>query len=232
MKHIYLLLALLTYHFAGISGQFTIHPEDFNKLEVLGNYSIKLIKSDSNKLVIDNKDLKVEDEEILAKVYDGTLKIQIQLDNYTKRNISMVLYYKAIDDISARRGAIIEAGSMKMDELSIFVNSGGKVKLDAEVKKVNVSIKSGGSVKIKGLADHANFDVQMGGMIGASFFNVKFVNASVQMGGEIILNALEELNAEVKAGGEISYKGEPKKVNESVKLGGSIEKLETTKDEN
>ena len=225
MKKINILILFLSLFSFGYAGEFTLALESFESVEVLGNFTVNMVKSESNKLVVTNKDVKVEDNEILAVEHDGHLKIQIQRDNYTKRNIVMTLYYTDIKSISAKRGAVVEAEHIVTEKLSLSVNAGGKIKLKANVKDADLSIKSGGVIKISGHADEAVFNLQAGGNIVAFLFEVKRAKAEVQMGGEIILNVTDELTASVKAGGEIKYKGVPKKVNKTIKLGGNIESM-------
>jgi len=225
MKKIYFILCLISTSLTSFSTEFTRELDDFTSVEVVGNYVIKFVKSTSTKLVVDNKDVKVEDNEVLAVVHDGKLKIQLQRDTYVKRNITMTLYYKNLDNIAARRGTVIQVDKLITDQLALSVQYGGRIKLEAMVTSVNISIKSGGTVKISGVAEKAEFSIQTGGTIAASFFPTKIAVASVQMGGEMILNVTEELNASVKAGGEISFKGKPT-VNKTIKLGGKIESLD------
>ena len=52
----------------------------------------------------------------------------------------------------------------------------------------------------------------------------KKVDAQINLGGEIICYAEEILKASVSGGGTISYTG-PAEVTESIKLGGTIEKM-------
>ena len=109
--------------------------------------------------------------------------------------------------------------------MTLFVNAGGKIDAKINTNNLSAKVSSGGSIHVDGKVEHLVADVNAGGIIGASFLLVETCDATVQMGGEIILNIKQGLNATVKAGGVISYKGNPEELSKSIKLGGTIEKL-------
>ncbi len=204
---------------------------EVSTVEFIGNYKIEMVKSDSNYISVVNKDGKVNDDQIEISVQNFTLKMMIQRDTYVERDIIVKVHYQSIDKIVVRRGARLECDTIETEKVSISAFSGGKVKLGVKANQASVEIKSGGSVRLYGKANSANYSINAGGVIGASFMDVKSVVASIQAGGEIILNALEMLEASVKAGGSISYKGEPTIISQSVKLGGTIESIHKTERE-
>jgi len=198
----------------------------FDQVEFTGNYEIKMVKADSNYIKIVNNDDKITDDEIILDIDNKTLKMSIKNDIYIERDIKVTLFYKSIDRLSARRAAQIECDKIEADKIKLSATTGGKILVKVESDHLDVSIKSGGSIRVSGASKTAHYDVNAGGTIAAVNVNVPVVEACIQLGGEVILTATETLEVKIKAGGVVSYKGNPSIKSQSIKLGGKIENLD------
>ena len=199
----------------------------FKGVEFTGNYNVEMIHADSNYIQIQNNDdFKVPDTDIEVMVANNILKMSIKQDLYVERDINVKLYYRSVESVVARRGVKIIGDTIIGTRMSVTATTGSKIKIGVKGEHCDATIKSGGSIRIKGKVETANYSVNAGGVIAASFMDVKAVEASIQFGGEIILNATETLTAEIKAGGTISYRGKPTILSQSIKLGGTIENLD------
>lgn len=208
------------------AGQIEKSLSEFDQVEFTGNYEVKMVKADSNYIVIINQDDKVTDDEIIVDIDNKTLKMSIKNDIYIERDITVKLYYKDIDKISARRAAQVESDKLQADKIEVAATTGGKIVVAVKCNHLDVSIKSGGSVRVNGGAKTAHYDVNAGGTIAAINVDVPVVEACIQFGGEVILTATETLEVKIKAGGVVSYKGNPSIKSQSIKLGGKIENLD------
>ncbi|MDX1350095.1 MAG: head GIN domain-containing protein [Putridiphycobacter sp.] len=223
----FMLLFFMTILATANAGVIKMKLADFSGVEFTGNYTVEMVKSDSNYIVVDNRDdMKVSDSDIEIMVANDILKMYIKQDLYTEKDISVKLYYKALNEVSGRRGVKIEGDTIVGTRVKIFATTGGKIYVGTKAEHVDISIKSGGSVRVKGTTNTATYDVNAGGIIATSFLVAKAVEANIQFGGEIILQATETLAASVKAGGTISYRGNPKLTRNTIKLGGTIEDLD------
>ncbi len=225
MKKILSLVILLFSTLTIQAGQFEQTLGHFNKVKIIGNYDVNLIHGEVAKIVVDNKDAKVPDDAILFSIIDTILTVQLQYDTYVKRNLSIDIYYTDLIEIEGKRGVRISCQTPFDNDMTLFVNAGGKIDAKINTNNLRAKVSSGGSIHVDGKVEHLVADVNAGGIIGASFLLVETCDATVQMGGEIILNIKQGLNATVKAGGVISYKGNPEELSKSIKLGGTIEKL-------
>ncbi|MFD1553191.1 head GIN domain-containing protein [Putridiphycobacter roseus] len=225
MQKIFTSIILILLTFTTQAGQFEQTLGKFNKVKIIGNYEVNLIQGDVSKIVVDNKDAKVPDEAILFSIIDTILTVQLQYDTYVKRNLTIDIYYQELIEIEGKRGVRISCQTPFTNDLSLFVNAGGKIDVKVNTENLLVKVSSGGSIHVDGKVTYLKADVNAGGLIGASFLLVETCAATVQMGGEIILNVTNSLVATVKAGGVISYKGNPVELSKSIKLGGTIEKL-------
>lgn len=226
MKRIILVLITML-SFVGWSTEKTIELDEFFNINVVGNFKVTLIKGNSHKVKVINKDASVLDENIVVENDGSELLIKLKKDTYVEREIIFIVYYKELFNIKARRGAYI-GGEEKIfsESITVEVASGGHVQLSVDSKSINFSIRNGGIIDVKGKVESTKFYVSKGGNIAASKLITQSANAEILFGGEIVLNVTNSIVAVVKSGGTIKYKGKPKRVSEDIKLGGRIIKLD------
>lgn len=209
------------------SGEKTVKVNDFTSITATGNYKVTLIKSAESKVEIINNDEKVTDEQILAEVEGAELVLKIKNDTYKQRDIEFIVYYIEVFELHAKRGAMMTTSDVfEHKKIDLSVNSGGRIVINVKANTVGVTIKNGGTIRLSGTTENANYFISKGGNVAAFNLIATKVKAEVLFGGEILLNVTKSLFAVVKSGGTIKYKGKPTEVDESIKLGGKIVKLD------
>jgi len=209
------------------AGEKTVKVNDFTSVTATGNYKVTLIKSSESKVEIINNDEKVTDEQILAEVEGAELVLKIKNDTYKQRDIEFRVYYKEVFELDAKRGAMITTTDVfEHEKIDLSVNSGGRIVINIKATTVDVTIKNGGTIRVSGTTENANYFISKGGNVAAFNLIASKVKSEVLFGGEILLNVTKSLFAVVKSGGTIKYKGKPSEVDESIKLGGKIVKLD------
>lgn len=227
MKKLFTLCALLfsatiTTTFAG---QIEKNLDPFTSVSVTGNYKVFLIESETEKIVVSNNDPNVEDEKILITVEGGTLDIKIKGDTYKQRSMEVTIYYKKVNQIDSKRGAIVTLNNVLKGDVIIFnCSTGGQVKGEIEATTAKLKISNDGLINLTGKATIAEMEVSTGGTMACGQLFTETSSAKVTAGGSITVNASKKLVASVTSGGTISYKGNPEIVEESIKLGGTISK--------
>lgn len=201
----------------------------FDELEIMGNFEIKIIHSNLNKVVVDKTGNDIDFNNIEFTYNDNHLTIKYKGSFVSDVNLEMTIYASNfLKEIKARRGAIIRTDyqHQQMDEVEFTSINGGKILANnLNANEVEAGISKGGSIQFTGKGNKLEATVSMGGTIGAVNFISQEVKATVSMGGEIICAPVQYLNAKVTTGGTISYKGEPSKIKQKVTFGGTIEKL-------
>jgi hypothetical protein len=215
-----LVLLITTVLFAGNK---TIEVSNFNSIVAIGNYKVTLIKSDKNKVEFVNTDDKVTDDKINVIVEGAQLTLKIKNDTYVQRAIEFKVYYKELIEITSKRGAIIKGKDVfEGTKIELLVNMGGRIDIMLDCKNIEANVKNGGTVKISGKSDNAQYYISKGGNIVAFDLFASVVRSEVLFGGEITLYSKKTLDALVKSGGTIKFKGNPEEVSQDVKLGGNI----------
>jgi hypothetical protein len=226
MKKIILVISIFM-NVISLAGEMEVNVDDFTKITAVGNFKVSLVKSTETKVQVINNDDKVTDEDIVIEVKATELILKIKNDTYKQRSIEFIVYYNEVFEIHAKRGVIVKADSeFKSDKIDLSVNTGGHIVVKVDCNTVDVTIKNGGTIRVAGTSENANYFISKGGNIAGFNLRVDNVKSEVLFGGEILLNVTKSLYAVVKSGGTIKYKGKPEKVDESVKIGGKIVKLD------
>lgn len=204
----------------------TLKP--FDELRVTGNVLVELTAGDKESLsveIIDNKsDLTLD--KIVTEVDGKTLKIRMTNLKARKDKIKVLVTYKNIRDISANAGCKVIVNSLiKGDKLVAKANSGSIIRLKVDLNTIDLNSSEGGLINISGNVKTQETTVGTGGETHS--FNLKSNSAfaKVTTGGKIDLYASDKIDAQVRMGGEINFKGDPKDVNKKISLGGTINKL-------
>lgn len=193
---------------------------DFNKIKVFDLIEISLIKSNENKVIIKGND--TEDVEIINK--DGVLKIRMKLDKIFNGNDTFItVYYTNIDIIDANEGAFITSNEiLNQTKIILKTQEGANIKIKVLVENLEVRAVTGGVVETRGSATYQDVVLNTGGIYQGKHLETKNTTLKIQAAGKAYVNALNFVEANVKAGGEVYIYGHPKKVKEATFLGGTI----------
>lgn len=202
--------------------------DEVNSLHVKGRFQVSLIKSDKNSVKITPLSETADPELIQTEMEGDQLMISISKKSFVDKDYHITVYYKEIHQIQVQNEAEVltePENIMKLDSIELTCTLGGKIHVQLEVKKVNITIKQGGSIKLKGTADGFDGSIFTGGRISGSEFIVKEATILIKMGGEINIHPLDYLNVKIFSGGTVRYKGDPKKVDQDIKVSGTVSKI-------
>lgn len=208
-----------------IAGEIEKVVDPFTTVSVTGNYKVTMIESTEEKVQISNNDENITDDKILITVEGGTLDIKIKGDTYKERMMDVTIYYKKVLQIDARRGARVTVNNLLKGDVIIFnCSTGGQVKAQIEAGTAKLKISNDGLINVTGTATVAEMEVSTGGTLVATQLTTETSSAKVTAGGSIKVFATIKVTLSVTSGGTITYYGNPTTVEESIKLGGTIEK--------
>lgn len=205
----------------------TVKLGDFEEIVVYGRFTID-IKYGENPIanVIIGHD-EVNFDKIQFSYTGKKLSIKYPNSVINDKDLNIVIYCPKLTKVEARSGSQIRVDKnfpLKENKVTLHGFAGGKIQATVNTPWLLVVVNQGGSVSVTGEATLMDASIKTGGTIGAVNLNAKKVDAQINLGGEIICFAEEILNASVTGGGTISYKGNPQ-LKETIKLGGTIEKL-------
>ena len=197
---------------------------DFNALKVYDKLTVKLIASTENKVIITGN----REKEVEVVNNNGELKLRMPFPKLLSGDdISIQLYYKNIDDITANEGSSISSEAIFKETIfNLNAKEGAQINLKVDAQKVNVKSVTGGIIELSGEAVNQDVVIMSGGILKAKNLHTSQTTVSLSAGGNAEINASTLVDAKVKAGGTVSIYGKPKQINQQTILGGKIEEKE------
>jgi hypothetical protein len=197
---------------------------DFSTLKVYDKLTVKLIAANENKVIISGN----REKEVEVVNNNGELKLRMPFPKLLSGDdISIKLYYKNINDISANEGSSISGETVfKQTIFNLNAKEGAKINIKVDAQKVNVKAVTGGIIELSGAAINQDVVIMSGGVLKSKTLQTSQTTVNVSAGGNAEINASTLVDAKVKAGGTISIYGKPKQINQQTILGGKIEEKE------
>ncbi|MGM8360848.1 head GIN domain-containing protein [Flavobacterium sp. ARAG 55.4] len=197
---------------------------DFSSLKVYDKLTVKLIASTENKVVISGN----REKEVEVVNNNGELKLRMPFPKLLSGDdISIKLYYKNIDDITANEGSSVSGDAVfKQTIFNLNAKEGASIIIKVDAQKVNVKAVTGGIIELSGGAINQDVIIMSGGVLKSKNLATSQSTVSVSAGGTAEINASTLVDAKVKAGGNIFIYGKPKQINQQTVLGGKIEEKE------
>ncbi|RTY85226.1 DUF2807 domain-containing protein [Flavobacterium sp. GSP27] len=202
------------------NAQITRNLGDFDEVKVFDKISVKLIAASENKIIITGA--RADEVETVNK--NGELKIRMPFPKLLSGDdIKVKLYFKTLQSIAVSEGSYVSSDSdFKQTVLDLNAKSGGEIKLEIDVDKVEVKANAGGIVSVSGRAKNQDVVITSGGILNAKDLETSQTTISVTAGGQSEIHATILVDAKVKAGGSIFIYGKPKQINQNIFIGGTI----------
>ncbi|MDF1517634.1 MAG: head GIN domain-containing protein [Lutibacter sp.] len=194
---------------------------DFNTVKVFNGLTVELQKSNNSKIEISGSKAK----DVSVKNSNGTLKIRLKFPKgFVAENVKIVLYYdNDISVLDANEGAsIVSDKTIKQQHLEVRVQEGARIQLDIDTKYLVVKSVSGGFIGLKGETDNQTIEATTGGFYNGFDLNSKQAIVISSSGANVEVKASELLDANVRFGGSIYYKGTPEILKTKITIGGTI----------
>ena len=202
------------------NAQVTRNLGDFDEVKVFDKINVKLIESSENKIVVTGA--RADEVETVNK--NGELKIRMPFPQLLSGDdIIVKLYFKNLESIAVSEGSYVSSEKdFKQTSLDLNAKSGGEIKLEIDVDKVNIKANAGGIVTLSGKAKNQDVVITSGGILNAKDLETSQTTISVAAGGKSEIHATTLVDAKVRAGGSIFIYGKPKQINKEVFIGGTI----------
>lgn len=200
----------------------TINLGDFTILKVFSGMTLELVRSDEQKIVIIGE----KKENVSVKNINGRLKVYLKFPEiYDDKKIIIKLYHKDdIDILDANEGAAIFS-DLPITQQNVTVRSqeGAYIHLVLEdVQYLTVKAVSGGNIRLRGNVKNQEVEVTSGGVYESYELQSEHGDVTAASGARAEVNVSSFLDASVRFGGKIEYKGNPQKIERKKVLGGSI----------
>ena len=215
------LLSFLTIATTAFADTRSLSP--FDEIILSGNVSALLVEGDE-----ENIDIKNDADRLDFYVEGKTLKVKAtDLVKYNKTpTVKVIITYKKLRGLRARAGASAYTQQpISGDQLDLKFSSGASGEIEVVQNSLEVSVSEGGDLELQGQTDWQEIKVGTGGTLSA--YKLKAANSVVRAntGGSAKITTTQSLDAKANTGGNITYKGDPRKVQRKDGLSGTIRSL-------
>ncbi|AOW21833.1 head GIN domain-containing protein [Urechidicola croceus] len=213
----------------GIQGNRNVVSEDrkitsdFNEIKVSQGIQVFLTQGNDT-------DISVEADEniidlLITEVDGDVLKIYFEKNVSRAKARNVYLTANKLNRIKTSSGSHVKGeGTFKSKSMNLDSSSGSGININVDAGEIICSTSSGANMTVKGSTNTFNGNASSGSHINAGNLISNIGDADVSSGAGIKIHVNEELTAHASSGGNISYNGNPEKVNRSKSSGGSISK--------
>ena len=199
----------------------TINLGDFNILKVFSGVTLELIRSDEQKIVIIGE----KKENLTVKNTNGKLKVYLRFPEiYDDEKVIIKLYHKEdVDILDANEGAsIFSDQTFNQSSVTLRSQEGAYIHLILDSKYITVKAVSGANIRLRGKVVNQEVEVTSGGVYEGYELDSDSAEVVSASGARAEINTSTLLDARVRFGGNIYYKGNPEKVTTKKLMGGNI----------
>lgn len=224
MKQIILLLSILISSVAIAQKQVEKKLGDFKEVKVYDLMEVELVESKENKAIL----LGDYVNDVVINNKNGVLKIKMSLGkSFDGNKNKVILHYTNLNIVDANEGAIIIGKNpIKQFEIDLKTQEGGRIQIPLDVTYANIKAVTGGIITTSGTSKSQKVSLLTGGVYEGESLQTERTEVSVNAGGKASIKASKQVDAKVRAGGEILIYGNPETVNQETVLGGNIQIVE------
>lgn len=169
----------------------------------------------------------IDREEVDVRLRRDELRISLPLNHlFSNSDTQVDVFVKAVETIEATSSAqLIVEGTIQQNEVFFKAVEMATITAKVEVEKLNLYLLTGGIITLNGKAEEQIIVIKTGAEYYGENLKTNITQVEVSYQGIANVFAREKCVASVIAGGEVSVYGEPKKFEETTKLGGLIKKV-------
>ena len=194
---------------------------DFDEVKIFNGLSVEIERSNKSSIEISGK----KTDEVVVKNINGKLKLSLKFpDTFNAENVKIKIYYnKDVSTLDANEGgAIFSDETIKQESLTVKSQEGAYIHVPVKVKYLTVKAVTGASIRLRGEASNQEVEVTTGGVYEGYELTSEDAEVTAASGASAEVNVTKLLDAKVRFGGNIYYKGNPEKVNTKKIIGGNI----------
>jgi hypothetical protein len=220
MKNLLALLLLVT---TTIFAQKTVERElgSFDEIKVFNGLSVTLKKDTNSGIKITGK----KSEEVVVKNVNGRLRLSMRFpETFNSDEAEVTIHYtENLSVIDVNEGSYVTSDTtLKQKHIELKAQEGAVIDLDIDVKYLEIKSVTGASIVLSGMAENQNIEATTGGSYKAYDLKTNYTTIVASSGSLARVSVLELLDAKVRLGGTVYYKGNPKEVKTKKIIGGTI----------
>lgn len=203
----------------------TINTASYNEIKVIGSLDVTLVKGDEGAITVTTD----ENLQEYVKITSDNGILTITLSNNTgwiktKKGINVLVPFRDLTAISLiGSGDVISKDLIEAGELEIALNGSGALSLEIDTQRLDAKLTGSGDAVVKGKTTHFEVKVSGSGDFNAARLKSEHTEVYVSGSGEAEVYASKSMKARVNGSGDITYSGNPEKVDSKISGSGDIE---------
>ena len=199
---------------------------DYESIASAGWFDVVLISGEEGRITLKGEENLLEYIETEVKNGKLTIKkekgVNLRSSNW-KGGIVVTIPIEEISAISlAGSGDVISRTTIKTERFKASLAGSGDVTLSVEASDFEASLSGSGDMEFEGSATNFKVSVAGSGDIDAFGLNAEFVEANVAGSADLNVTANQAIKARVSGSGDITYKGNPTKIDSKTSGAGDI----------
>ena len=199
---------------------------DYDGIAVSGWLDVDLVSGNEGEITLQGEENLLE--YIITEVKNGKLVIKtekgvnLKSSNW-KSEIRITVPVESISSVSmSGSGDIVGKTKIKSDKFSTAMSGSGDITLDIDSNLISASMSGSGDITLSGKT--TDFDATVSGSGDIEAYNLEADNVSATVSGsaDIQVTAKKSIKARVSGSGDISYRGNPEKVDTKTSGSGDI----------
>lgn len=198
----------------------------FDKVEVSGDFKVYVIQGDLKPVRIEGDQNLLEYVEFVETGSELKIRTRDGFDMNPSSDMKIFLTAPQYKSIQAS-GASDILGEGKIDnntDIKMTVSGAGNIKMELDAPSIESGISGSGDIELKGETE--NLTLKISGAGSAKCYDLKSENTKIDISGagDAQVFASNRLEANISGAGNVSYKGDPKTVDQHVSGAGSVNK--------
>lgn len=201
---------------------------DYDAIGVSGWFDIELIEGQEGKISLEGEENLLE--HIVTEVKKGKLSIRVEKGyNLRPKSWRGSIHIRVpVDQINSLAmsgsGDIVSKKTLRGEDFRTAMSGSGDITLNLDVNTLSATMSGSGNMDLSGRADSFEATISGSGDIEAYDLKSDNVTATVSGSANINVTANKMLKARVSGSGDISYRGNPEKVDTKTSGSGDISK--------
>lgn len=199
---------------------------EYDEIAVSGWFDVDLVEGKEGELILEGEENLLE--YIITEVENGKLIIKTEKGVNLKPSnwedgIHITVPVESINAVSLSGSAdIVGKTTLKASNFNTSMSGSGDITLDLETESMSASMSGSGDMNLSGKTNNFEATISGSGDIKAYDLIADNVEANVSGSADIKVTAIKMLKARVSGSGDISYKGNPTKVDTKTSGSGDI----------
>jgi len=164
-------------------------------------------------------------ELITVEIINDVLEISTEENIGSATSKKVLVRFNDISRIIATSGSdVYSTNTIMLNDLELETTSGSDMEIDVNVQSLVCSSTSGSDLEVSGKTSKLNAEATSGSDINAGDLLAENSTVKASSGASITVNSSKALTAKANSGGDITYYGNPEKLDTSEGVSGGINK--------